>query len=429
LNLRRYILKRLLFWIIAFLPLLIFGELCSFLLLKFIPTRIQERAHYRRAADYIEAAQKAASAAPQIEAPIPDCNETGQKCVNQKIFSKQLGWFYPPHFVFQDQQGIIYRHGQYGERVTRTYYAADLIASYGDSFTHCNEVKDDDTWQTFLAHKLAKNVLSFGVAGYGPDQALLLYATNETMGPKVPIVMLCIFPENINRVVNVYRNFYMYRDPLSLTKPRFALLNGTFTLLENPVKAVSELEKLFDPSFVEQIGAYDYWYQLGGRLPAIRFPYALALFRWREIVAQNIKASLCRSIPAIVAPTFNLDLYAEPEPLATMCGIVDKFVETAINRDQYPIIAVIPHTDYVREVLETGTTRADPLTNYMKRRHYVVFDLVRAMADLKPSLAQLHSWYHGHATVEGNRVTADLINLLLQQQARIDVKLRKLLRF
>ncbi len=177
-------MKRLIFWVLAFVPLFIFVELSSFFLLRLIPTRIQERAHYRTAADYIQAAQKAASIAPQIEAPVRDCHEAGQTCVNQKIFSKEFGWCYPPYFVFQDQQGVTYRHGQYGERVTRTYYAVDLIASYGDSFTHCNEVGDDETWQTFLGHILRKNVLNFGVAGHGPDQAFLLYASHEAMAPK-----------------------------------------------------------------------------------------------------------------------------------------------------------------------------------------------------------------------------------------------------
>ena len=416
-------MKRLIFWVLAFVPLLILVELCSFFLLRLIPTRIQERAHYRTAADYIQAAQQAASVAPQIEAPVRDCHEAGQTCVNKKVFSKEFGWFYPPYFVFQDQQGVIYRHGQNGERLTRTYYAADLIASYGDSFTHCNEVRDEETWQTFLAHILHKNVLNFGVAGYGPDQALLLYASHETMTPKAPIVMLCIFPENINRVVNVYRNFYMYKDPLSLSKPRFEFLHSSLVLFENPIKTVGELEMLTKPSFIDEIGAHDYWYQLGRRLPLIRFPYTLSLFRWKEIVARSIKASLCRFLPGIVPPTFNLDLYAEPEPLATLCGIVDRFVQTASKRDQYPILVLVPHTDYVREVLETGASRTDPLVNYMKSRNYVFFDLVRAMADMKPSAKQLDAWYHGHATAEGNRVTADLIGRFLHEQAKKDPKL------
>ncbi len=417
----------MIFWVLAFVPLLILVELCSFFLLRLIPTRIQERARYRTASDYIQAAHKAASVAPQIEAPVGDCHEAGQKCVNLKIFSKDFGWFYPPYFVFQDQQGVLYRHGQNGERVTRTYYAVDLIASYGDSFTHCNEVRDDETWQTFLAHTLRKNVLNFGVAGYGPDQALLLYASHEALAPRARIVMLCIFPENINRVVNVYRNFYMYSDPLSLTKPRFEFIHDHLTLWPNPVKAVPELEKLTQPSFIEQIGAHDYWYQWSRRLPPIRFPYTLSLFRWKDIVAKSIKASLCRFLPGVVVPTFNLDLYAEPEPLATMCGIVDRFVETASNRGQYPIVILIPHTDYVREVLDTGATRTDPLVHYMKIRNYVFFDLVRAMADLKPSLQQLDSWYHGHATAEGNRITAELIRRLLHEQAAKDPKLQDVL--
>jgi hypothetical protein len=418
-------LKKVFFWIALVIPFIVIIEIFSSILLKSLPTRVRERAYYKTPSDYIASAQKAVSRRPHIRATDSDVQTNGQKATNEKIFHRTLGWHYPPHFTYGDQEGVVYRHGASGERQTCTRFPLDLISSYGDSFTNCAEVQDNETWQTFLASFLKQNVLNYGVNGYGADQALLLFASHKNS--LTPIVMLCIYPENINRVVNVYRTFYICDDPLSLTKPRFVLSNGTIRFMENPIRSIEAIEKLSDPSFVAEIGSHDYWYQLGQRLPGLGFPFSYSLFQWRRMLGTSIKASLCRQLRGIVPPTFNQDLYQEPEPLAIMCHIVDRFFSLALERNQYPIVVIIPHTDYVREVLETGASRTDPLLDYMKRRDFFYMDLVRAMVDLTPTMHQLESWYRGHATAEGNSVTAHLIYQLLDQRAANDAQLHQIL--
>ena len=54
------------------------------------------------------------------------------------------------------------------------------ISSYGDSFVHCDDVSNDDTWQNFIERREKSfEVLNLGVGGYGTDQAYLKYKLTQ----------------------------------------------------------------------------------------------------------------------------------------------------------------------------------------------------------------------------------------------------------
>jgi hypothetical protein len=69
----------------------------------------------------------------------------------------------------------------------------------------------------FSGEKIEFKRFNPGVGAYGTDRSHAEIRTSKSSLSK--IVMLCIFPENINRVVNFYRPFYTYIDPVRLTKP------------------------------------------------------------------------------------------------------------------------------------------------------------------------------------------------------------------
>ena len=48
----------------------------------------------------------------------------------------------------------------------------DACARAGDSFTHCDQVSDGETWQEFLASHIREPVKNFGVGGYSVFQAV-----------------------------------------------------------------------------------------------------------------------------------------------------------------------------------------------------------------------------------------------------------------
>lgn len=174
---------------------------------------------------------------------------------------------------------------QFGERPRSIDYSKSLISAFGDSYTHCDGVKDNETWEDYLSMLLQENIYNFGVGGYGIDQAYLKFLS---IFPKVrtPIVILGLTTENINRIVNVYRPFYHENTGIKLTKPRFILKEDRLLLLPNPVRALDEIRGLRNVYFLSRIGQNDFWFNRD-RYPEFRFPYLKILFNkriWLDII-------------------------------------------------------------------------------------------------------------------------------------------------
>jgi len=99
-----------------------------------------------------------------------------------------------------------------------------------------------------------------------------------------------------------------------------------------------------------------------------------------------------------------------------MTHVVDRFVETAKLNGAKPLVLIMPHADYVTEVMETGACRVDPLISHLKLKNCEYVDLIRMMAALDPDEKTLEKWFIGHAGPEGNKVVAELIALRLHEK-------------
>lgn len=400
--------KRIFFWALIVLVVVACVEIFAMIVCRrVIPARIIHRTAFRSTHDYIAAYKEVRRKTAEQTAVSADANET-QSRSGMKMFHPVLGWDYPPGVEYKDPAGVAYRHGPLGERRTCTSFQTDLIATYGDSFTYCSDVEDCHTWQTYLGEMIETNVLNFGVAGYGTDQAYLKYELNA---PRVvtPIVMLCILPDNINRVVNTFRTFYAFNDRLALTKPRYIKRNDSFELIPNPLGSAQDVAKLKEPAFVAKLGEQDYWYQKDMNRPYFGFPYIITLIRWRETILHYLTFDLSLSRKGSSRPFYPNNLFEEPEPLAIMCHIVDLFVHTARARNSIPVIVLMPHRELIEEAVKHRVSRIANLVTYLDVKGYPYIDLITVLADDQPSRRQLGQWYREHATPEGNRITAQFI--------------------
>ena len=52
-------------------------------------------------------------------------------------------------------------------------YETTCAAVFGDSFTHADEVADEQAWPALASRLLACEVENYGTGGYGTDQAVL----------------------------------------------------------------------------------------------------------------------------------------------------------------------------------------------------------------------------------------------------------------
>lgn len=318
----------------------------------------------------------------------------------KKAFDVDLGWKrkYPTPF---------------GERPRRFKYDKTLMAVYGDSFTHCDQVKSRETWEEQLAQHLKQGVYNFGVGGYGTDQAYLRFKAEF---PKIqtPIVGLGLITENINRLVNVYRPFYHEGTAGGLPKPRFTLNNGKLELIPNPIQSSDELRKLLDPSFVRTLGKNDWWYNRDN-LPTLEFPYLRIFFNkrfWLELAYGSDGQEINDANPR---PWNNLWEYAPARDI--MFAVLDSFIEEAKALQVTPLILILPRRSEVFEKIE-GKTPKDlaVLLQFCEKRGYLCFDGISAMARNARSQEHAKSFFRPHLSPRGNIIFArELHQFLLQK--------------
>jgi hypothetical protein len=157
-------------------------------------------------------------------------------------YDADLGWAPVPNSTCHEG---MYRYNAQGIRtvdgrsVVAPYPAPGVrrIAIVGDSFTHGDDVRYEETWAHQLEQQLARSqpteVIDLGVGGYGQDQALLRWRKiGAALHPSVVVFGFQV--ENAFRNLNLIRALYYWMTDLPFTKPRFVLEAGALRLINEP---------------------------------------------------------------------------------------------------------------------------------------------------------------------------------------------------
>lgn len=107
-------------------------------------------------------------------------------------YDSELGWILRDAIRYDglDGSNTVYHYEDSGAR-KRTQFP-DIparIHTYGDSFTHGDQVNDGETWQEYLAAHLGEPIENFGVGGYSVYQAYLRMKRVESLHPAQYIVL------------------------------------------------------------------------------------------------------------------------------------------------------------------------------------------------------------------------------------------------
>jgi len=337
------------------------------------------------------------------------CMLPGGERYYRKQYDRYLGW---------DN----HHSTKYGERPYGPSHGTALISTFGDSYTQCDQVKDHETWEVYLAEILQADVLNFGGSGFGVDQAYMKF---QRVYPKVktPIVILGLITENINRIVNVYRPFYYKKTGMRLPKPRFELVGHQLKLIDNPLTSVDEIGKMMDPEFIRGLGAHDWWYNRD-QYPQLRFPYSKILLNkrmWLELIYGRGDKHIDDINPR---PWENLWEY--PPATDLLFAIMDAFVSEARAYDASPVILILPMKHQLRNYMETGEQALSVrmLQRYCAEHGYPCVETISAMAGAIKEHGDFNAYIRGHVTGRGNRVIADTLaqylkaNMDLGEQAK-----------
>lgn len=272
------------------------------------------------------------------------------------------------------------------------------VSLYGDSFTEGYGVDDEHAWSNVLSEFLDCRVANFGVAGYGTDQAYLRYLGNRQ--DQAPVVILGYLSENIIRNVNQLRNLLGVVSACQL-KPRFILNEqGHLTLVPLPQLTREQYEDL--KSNPERVLNHEFFlpggpsgYQRPG------FPYLWGIIKVFPIVYKNM----------VLRQGTYYDFYQPDHPsqaLEITVAIMKAFCRQARQRDQQPLILIIPTHIDVSTYLRTGKKVYQPLIDMLEERHLDYLDAGTRIFQYQGE-ALYDPQSHYHFSEKGNWVLAQIV--------------------
>jgi hypothetical protein len=289
------------------------------------------------------------------------------------------------------------------------------LKAFGDSFTFGSDVGDGQTWEAAIERETGWACLNYGVPGYGPDQALLKY---QRTGVHTQFTILGVQEENIARVVNVYRAFYM--EDWGPPKPRFFLEAGGLRLEPNPIARTEDASRLLDPAFVDSLRRLDYWPRYNedvlGAPRRLRWPATWIVlshapfFARRAVLEVRLRWSPGYEDEARRFKPYHL--YAESsEAFQILVRIIDRFAELCAARGERPLVLVFPMEHTVDLMKTYGKCIYEPLTRRLDASSipHIDFGPIFAREDYR----QYYVRYNGHFSAAGNeRVAREIIRFI-----------------
>jgi hypothetical protein len=280
------------------------------------------------------------------------------------------------------------------------------LVTVGDSFTHGDGVKVEDTWQRGLERRRADlEVVNLGVPGYGTDQAYLRWRRDGRRF-KPHVALLGIWPENICRNLNVVRFFLRPAGGFGfLSKPRFVLDGGRLETLNKPVLKGEELVRAVTDPESAPLLRHEYWAIPGDLRP--HSWYRLRLARAIATVASLFRRRSLRE-----------RLYAGEDAtgIDVTVAIAEAFSRDARRHGARPVVVLIPMLDLLPRYPDENML---PLARALRARQVDTIDLGPPMARaVREEGASCCYQKDRHLSAEGNQKLAGW--LLERLQPRLD---------
>lgn len=338
--------------------------------------------------------------------------------------SPNRGWTYHAELGWVHADAV---HEGDGREGTRTYYHYEddgarglgrnrdqpcRIHAYGNSFTHCDQVNDGETWEEYLGSFLQEPVRNYGVGGYSVYQAYRRMRVVERDGPhRASHIILNIWDDDHCRNIDSWRRLRFGRGTqcgFTLPHLRVDRSNDTFEERENLCPGPEDAYRLCDADWVYNTFRDD---------PVL----AMVLNRRQEegaagIPLEPVPVSFGLRPNPLTDKTPDMDLrraHLEDSLFATRCvlGLVEKFVEETGKK----LMVMLSFGAYNLADPLKGEPRFDEaFAEWLKTRPYPVIDMRDAfaagLADSKLDVeAYLDRYYIGHHTPAGNFFTAEAV--------------------
>jgi hypothetical protein len=141
-------------------------------------------------------------------------------------------------------------------RVVNAAGQPSRVHTYGNSFTHGDQVSDGETWQEYLAAHFQEPIRNYGVGGYSVYQAyrrmLRVEKTGGAQSGGAQYILLNVYEHDHRRNLSPWWAISSVRSPHDFTLPhlRVHVEQGRCDQIENPLGKANDVYKLCDEDFV-----------------------------------------------------------------------------------------------------------------------------------------------------------------------------------
>ncbi len=170
-------------------------------------------------------------------------------------YDSELGWIHHECIgsTGVDRSKVFYRYESDGARKVINFPDKSCrIRTYGNSFTHCSQANNNETWEEYLAAHIQEPVRNYGVGGHSVYQAYrrMLKVEKQISGG---YIILNIWDDDHYRNLDAWRSIrfgYGSRCGFTLPHLRVDVAKGICKQKENISKTAKDLYKLCDENYL-----------------------------------------------------------------------------------------------------------------------------------------------------------------------------------
>lgn len=246
----------------------------------------------------------------RIRGPIKEFPKIDEEALPKfTSFDPQLGWERQPNESRKKDVGhqlpddpsadtVVYSTDKYGSRICPKSRRKSKfkIATFGDSYCFCRDVKDEQTFQYYLAQSLDIHVSNYGVGNYGLGQSLMRLKRRFEADPAKYVIM-AFTSGAVGRILSVWKHYFEFGNTFAV-KPRYKH-NNNKDLIKIPCVIDKKEELLTLEEKADFLHKYDYHYENWFKKKSFKKSYTLSFLQDSENIpyaASTVLAYLGREL-------------------------------------------------------------------------------------------------------------------------------------
>jgi hypothetical protein len=277
------------------------------------------------------------------------------------------------------------------------------IVIFGESFTNCSRVSQEETWCFFLNNKDSKvEFVNFGVDGYSMCQCLLRYERLKNEIDHDIVILVWVPTADAWRDINVLRKLAGWGNvPLV---PRYFIENNQLKLAKSPYKSYRDLHRAnvnnFSDTLKKYLRAYDRRY--------FKMRYESPPF-FGELISYKI---LAKTILRFQDKKFSSEtiMKTNSEAMKVSRKIFEKMNNTVKREGKQFVLVFLPTKDDILSYKDHSTfqQRYDEVISSVDTEGIMCIDLMEDL--LKVPASELDAGYGGgHNGPKFNKRISDIL--------------------